>query len=178
MDLTFHPVTQSHWPDFEQFVEARGGPHYCWCMAWRRNECAGSIPGKAGKKAAMKARVDAGVPIGLLAYFEGKPIGWCSVAPRDTYKRLGGDESRQGVWSIACFFIKRPFRKQGVSRALLDAAIAYAKQNKANYLEAYPPAADSPSYQYMGSRSAFEQSGFEFVKMAGSRRHVMLLCIQ
>ncbi len=175
MKLEFHPVTEERWDDFEQLFECRGGPHYCWCMLWRKNEHKKSIPSKAGKKASMKNRVDDGTPIGLLAYSDDEPIAWCSIAPRETYKSLGGDESKDNVWSIACFFVKRPFRKQGVTSQLLAAAIDYAKQNGAEYVEAYPVAPDSPSYKFMGIVPAFEKAGFQFVKSAGSRRNAMIL---
>ncbi len=175
MNLEFVPVTEDCWTDFEEFFECKGGPHYCWCMAWRTNENRRALPGKSGKKASIKRRVHDGVPIGLLAYSGDQPIAWCSVAPRDTYRPLGGDETRDGVWSITCFFIKRPFRQQGVTSQLLQAAIRYAKEGGAKYVEAYPVDLESPSYRFMGVKPTFEKAGFQFVHKAGTRRNVMLL---
>ena len=40
---------------------------------------------RATRKAGMRARVMAGVPVGLLAYAGGEPIGWCSIPPRATF---------------------------------------------------------------------------------------------
>jgi hypothetical protein len=40
-------------------------------------------------------------------------------------------------------------------------------------LEAYPVAADSPSYRFMGFVPQFARLGFDEVARAGSRRHVM-----
>ncbi len=177
MKLIFHPVTTDRWTDFEQLFESRGGPHGCWCMAWRTNENKKTIPGKAGKKVSMKDRVDHDTPIGLLAYSDKRPIAWCSIAPRDTYRSLGGDETKDGVWSLACFFVKRPFRNMGVTSRFLAAAIDYAKENGAQYVEAYPVAPDSPSYRFMGFVPTFEKAGFQFVKSAGSRRKVMTLTV-
>ncbi|MBE9099842.1 GNAT family N-acetyltransferase [Vacuolonema iberomarrocanum] len=175
MKLDFHPVTADRWGDFAQLFESKGGPHNCWCMVWRNNENRKTIPGKVGKKSSMKNRVDQGIPVGLLAYSDNEPIAWCSIAPRDTYKSLGGDETKDCVWSLACFFIKRTFRNMGITSQLLTAAIDYAKENGAQYVEAYPVAPDSPSYRFMGFVSTFEKAGFQFVKSAGSRRNVMLL---
>ncbi|MBL4727749.1 MAG: GNAT family N-acetyltransferase [Rhizobiaceae bacterium] len=121
----------------------------------------------------MKKRIDNGTPVGLLAYSNGKPIGWCAIAPRETYKPLGGDETKQQVWSIVCFFIKRDFRGQGLSRLFLNQAVEFAANNGAKYIEAYPVAKDSPSYRFMGFKSTFEKAKFKFVKNAGTRRHVM-----
>lgn len=175
MNLEFYPVTADRWGDFEQLFECKGGPHNCWCMVWRRNEKEKTTPGKAGKKAAIKARVDRGTPIGLLAYSDNKPIAWCSVAPRDTYKPLGGDETIDGVWSLTCFFIQRPFRNLGLSSRILAAAVEYAKNSGARFVEAYPVAPDSPSYRFMGFIPTFESAGFRLVKSAGSRRSAMIL---
>jgi GNAT superfamily N-acetyltransferase len=108
-----------------------------------------------------------------LAYLDNEPIAWCSVAPRETHQRLGGDEKLENVWSITCFYIKKEFRKQGFTKLLIEQAIAFAKKNGAQYVEAYPVEPDSPSYRFMGFVKTFEKAGFHFVKMAGKRRHVM-----
>jgi GNAT superfamily N-acetyltransferase len=146
-------------------------------MVWRTNENEKMFPGKSGKKASMKSRVDRGTPVGLLAYSDNEPMAWCSIAPRDTYKSLGGDETKDAVWSLACFFIKRSFRNMGLTSRLLAAAVEYARDNGAQYVEAYPVAPDSPSYRFMGFVPVFEKAGFQFVKSAGSRRNVMILSL-
>jgi len=133
----------------------------------------------AARKASMKQRVDAGTPIGLIGYADGTPVAWCSVAPRPTYRRLGGlemeGEAPDDVWSIACFFIKRTYRGQGLTRQLITAAIAHAKAKGAKVLEAYPVAPDAPSYRFMGYVPTFKALGFREVALAGHRRHVMRL---
>lgn len=123
----------------------------------------------------MQNRVEQGTPIGLLAYSNDEPVAWCSIAPRETYKSMGGDQTKHGVWSLTCFFVKRTFRKMGIASQLLTAAIDYAKENGAQYVEAYPVAPDSPSYRFMGFVPMFEKAGFQFVKTAGSRRNVMII---
>lgn len=155
-------------------MEARGSPHSCWCTAWIDVEKQNKKAEKSEKKATMKARVEGGIPIGLLAYSGGQAIGWCAIAPRETYRALGGDESKDQVWSVVCFFIKRDFRGQGVSNLLLAEATEYAKTNGARYVEGYPVAKDSPSYRFMGFKPSFEKAEFEFVKPAGARRNVMV----
>ncbi|MEO1161558.1 MAG: GNAT family N-acetyltransferase [Pseudomonadota bacterium] len=175
MKLEFHAVVPERWADMEALIEGRGGPHYCWCMAWRRNEFKNDMPGKAGKKASMKRRVDDGVPIGLLGYRAGDPVAWCSVAPKTTYRPLGGKEVSDKVWSLACFFVKREYRGRGMTQKLIAAAAEYAKDKGACWLEAYPVAADSPSYRFMGICDTFAAMGFEFVETVGTRRNLMRL---
>ena len=65
----------------------------------------------------------------------------------------------------------------GVTSQILAAALDYAKDNGAHYVEAYPVAPDSPSYRFMGFVPTFEKAGFRFVESAGSRRNVMILAL-
>lgn len=174
--MTFRPVTAARWGDLEKLFESRGGPKYCWCMAWRmasqRHEMS-----RTQRKAALKSRVKDGIPIGIVGYLEGMPIAWCSIAPRPTYRPLGGvekpSENADRIWSLVCFFIRREFRGLGMSERMLDAAVAYAKKKGAAVVEAYPVTAESPSYRFMGFVPSFEAAGFKPVGRAGSRRHVM-----
>jgi GNAT superfamily N-acetyltransferase len=127
----------------------------------------------------MLGRIADGVPVGLLAYAESLPIGWVSVAPRDTYRALGGPVAKPGevIWSIACLYLKRSFRGQGLTHNLLEGALEHARARGAMILEAYPVDPDSPSYRHMGFVPAFAAHGFEEIGMAGSRRHVMRLTL-
>ncbi|GAB3337061.1 GNAT family N-acetyltransferase [Larkinella ripae] len=170
---TVKPVSKNNWADFEALFQSKGGPGYCWCMAWRKTKEELKHNTSANRKRWMKERVDDRTPVGLLAYLDQEPIAWCSIAPRDTYQRLGGDESLEDVWSIACFFIKKENRGQRLTEVLIGEAKKYAKKKGAKYLEAYPVEPDSPSYRHMGFVPMFEKTDFSFVKKAGSRRHVM-----
>jgi hypothetical protein len=172
--LSFRPVDGSNWADFERLFEARGGPKSCWCLVWRATPEEARHPDGASRKKAMRKRVQAGVPVGILAYLDGSPVAWCSIAPRSTYRRLGGpaDQAGQNIWSLACFFVNRPQRSQGLVRSLLREAEAYARRNKATILEAYPVDPESPSYRFMGYVDTFRAAGYREVGRAGSRRHV------
>jgi len=167
------PVDKNTWKDFETLFKSKGAPKYCWCMAWRMTKEELKHNNSPGRKRFIKQRVSSGTPIGLLAYIEKEPIAWCSIAPRETYQRLGGDDRLEKVWSVACFFIKREYRDQGLVDHLIAAAKKYAKKKGAKYLEAYPVDPDSPSYRFMGFTQTFEKADFEFVKKAGTRRNVM-----
>ncbi|MBN4075114.1 MAG: GNAT family N-acetyltransferase [SAR86 cluster bacterium] len=174
MTFEFHPVNIENWSDFETLIESKGSPHSCWCTAWIDVAKKSKKAEKSEKKSAIKNRVESGIPIGLLAYSNSEPIGWCAVAPRDTYKNLGGDETKEQVWSVVCFFIKRSFRGQGLTNLLLNEAVAYARNHGAKYIEGYPVAPESPSYRFMGFKPTFEKANFRFIKNAGTRRNVML----
>jgi GNAT superfamily N-acetyltransferase len=148
-------------------------------MVWRATGEEAKTTDRRARKAAMQDRIERGVPVGLLAYKEGEPVAWCSVAPRATHREPGGPDDFPGddnaVWSLTCFNIARAHRGQGIANALLEAAIAHARRNGARVLEAYPVDPGSPSYTYMGLVPQFEKRRFSLVGHAGKRRHVYRL---
>src|SRR3546814_347238 len=174
--FSVRPVTKATWGDLEKLFEGKGGPKYCWCMAWRRMEERSSAD-SAARKEALHGRVLKKVPVGLLGYAEGEPVAWCSVAPRETFLRLSQDQDDEeaGVWSVVCFFVRRDLRKSGLSGRMLDEAIKLAKKRGAKVLEGYPVDPASPSYRFMGFVELFAGRGFAPVGRAGLRRHVMRL---
>jgi len=173
--LTFKPVTKATWKDFEALFEAKGGPGYCWCMPFREIATA-DRSNNAAKKEAMKARVAKRVPIGLVGYFNGEPVAWCSVGPRESFRAGLTDDydpEEAGVWSVTCFFVRKELRGQGLTEAMLEAAVAYARKRGAKVVEGYPVAESSPSYRFMGFLPLFRKAGFTKVGSAGSRRSVV-----
>jgi GNAT superfamily N-acetyltransferase len=132
---------------------------------------------KASRKAAMQRRIHDEVPVGILGYLGDEPVAWCSVAPRSTFRHLGGvdrpEDAQGSVWSITCFFVHRSLRGRGLTRQLLEAAVAHARMRGATVVEGYPVEPDSPSYRFMGFVETFDEAGFEEVGRAGTRRHVM-----
>lgn len=179
LELTFRPVTKSRWGDFEALFESRGCPSYCWCMAWRPIEGKRQDATNADRKAAMEARIKRNVPVGLLGYDGKDPVAWVSIAPKETFlKSLGGKQPKEAgekIWSLACMFLKRSLRKQGIGHQLIAAAIAEARKRGADVIEGYPVDPDAPSYRFMGFVPAFEKAGFKETAMAGTRRHLMRL---
>lgn len=175
-EIRFTGVTPSTRADFETLFEQPGGPKYCWCMAWRNLDNREHVENDE-KKRTMMALIGAGTPVGILAHVGGKTVGWCSVAPRETYRRLSKqqDDGESNVWSIVCFYVPRALRGGGLAAALLDAAIDHAFDRGASTIEAYPVDKASPSYSFMGFRNMFAARGFHEIGMTGARRHVMRL---
>jgi GNAT superfamily N-acetyltransferase len=160
-----HPVTSKNWKDFAALFEARGGPHYCWCVVHR-------FPGhhhmsSAERKRRMHGLVSNAVPIGVLAYDGETPVGWCSIAPRESYTKL--ERSRRmpretpaetPTWTILCFFVAKPYRGRGVARALLESAVSYAREKGARVVEGYPFDSSRISSTHRGHSSLFKAAGF------------------
>ncbi len=135
----------------------------------------------AANKAAMSAIVAEGREPGLLAYVDGVAVGWCSVAPRSEYPRLGASRPLKPVddtpvWSVVCFYIHGSKKRRGIAGELLRAAVAHAVSRGATTVEGYPvePGDGDP---YTGYRTMFEAAGFRLVR-EGGRRSVMRYSIR
>ncbi|MFB3813005.1 MAG: GNAT family N-acetyltransferase [Terriglobales bacterium] len=181
MRLTFHPLTPARWDDFEKLFGERGACAGCWCMWWRISKSEFDKNKGAGNRRAMKKIVNDGRVPGILAYAGGEPIGWCSVAGRQEFVRLESSRTLkrlddQPVWSIVCLFIAKPWRRQGVSVALLNAAADYARKKGARIVEGYPtePGQKLPDpFIWTGVVSSFTRAGFEEVARPARTRAIM-----
>jgi GNAT superfamily N-acetyltransferase len=191
IELTLAPLTPERWNDFEAIFHAKGCSiaRGCWCMAYR---VSGSPPPPPPgitfaerNRRALKSRVDAGEFIGLIGYRAKAPVGWISFGPREAYRRLEKSPVMKAVddkpvWSVICFVVPGEWRGQGIARALLDGAIAYAKRKRAGMLEAYPVDSAGPARDdslWFGTRSMFAAAGFVEVARRKPARPVMRLAV-
>jgi GNAT superfamily N-acetyltransferase len=156
-------------------------------MWWRITRAQFEENGNQGNRRAMKRIVDKGQIPGILAYENGEPIGWCSVAPRDDYASLNRSRvlkriDDQPVWSIVCFFIGRSYKGRGVGEELIRAAVGFAAENGAEIVEAYPTRPRgrhlSPASSFMGIPKLFERAGFERVAQPSEAKVVMRYTIK
>lgn len=135
-----------------------------------------------GNRRAFKAIVDSGKKPGVLAYDGRQPIAWCALAPRSEYIGLANSRilqpvDEQQVWSISCLFVKKEYRRQGLSAEILKAAVEFAGRRGAQTVEGYPV---EPSSQKMadpflwhGTVSAFKAAGFKEVVRRSPTRPIM-----
>jgi GNAT superfamily N-acetyltransferase len=176
--LTIRPLTPDLWPALEDLFGQRGACSGCWCMYWRIGSAYLKRPG-ATNKAAFKAIVKSGPPPGLLAFDGDVPVGWCQLTPRDalpwldrTWRLARVDDVP--VWSISCLYVRKGYRKRGVTAALIQAAIKAARRAKAPALEAYPLDADlTPSASGTGFASTYARAGFKTVARHVPPRPIM-----
>jgi len=183
MELSFKQLTTDRWDDFAALFGEQGACGGCWCMLWRLTRKQYELQKGDGNKLAMKAIVDAGEIPGILAYQNAEAIGWCAIAPRSRYSALSRSRILQPVddracWSVACLFIKKSFRKKGVSTELLKAASEFALLQGAEVVEGYPvePKRDQdipPAFAWTGIPAAFIRAGFEEVMRRSPTRPIM-----
>jgi GNAT superfamily N-acetyltransferase len=172
-DLDIRPLTAARLPDLDALFDEGGDPKTCRCAFWRVAGSGWQDWTKAKNQAVLASLVGRDPAPGLVAYRDGRAVGWVSMGPRENYARLERSKvlariDGKPVWSIVCFVVSRPLRGQGIARALLDAAIDYARDHGATLLEAYPvdpsrgrvPAASA----FMGPLAMFEAAGFDLVE--------------
>lgn len=185
--LAIRSLTPARWADLEAIFNAKGCSvaRGCWCMYYRRSGARHPSTTGASRSAAnrrdLKALVDAGEFTGLIAYRGRTPVGWLSLGPREDYAKLRRSPvmkpvDDQRVWSIVCFVVPSEFRGEGVARALLNGAIAFARKRKVKLLEAYPvdkPGRSHDDNMWFGAKSMFDSAGFEEVARRKPARPVV-----
>jgi len=168
-ELTFHPLTSKLWRDFEILFGENGACGGCWCMHWKLRGKAFSENKGESNRQMQKSAVDAKFIPGLIAYYQGYPVGWVAVEPRSQYPKLAHSRvlkplDDQEVWSVTCLFVEKKHRRKGLAVALLQAAVAHAKSHGANIVEGYPIETRQeapPVFIFTGTSSAFRQAGFQ-----------------
>jgi GNAT superfamily N-acetyltransferase len=181
--LTFTPLAPGRFADLERLFGPRGACGGCWCMTWRLARPEYERQKGEGNRRAFRKIVEAGEAPGLLAYEGARPVGWCAVAPRESYPRL--ERSRvlarvdeRPVWSVVCLFVDRAFRRRGVTVGLLRAAAAHVRERGGALVEGYPVEPTSameipPVFAFTGVASAFRRAGFREVARRSPTRPIM-----
>lgn len=180
--LVIHPATLARWDDLVRLFGPRGACAGCWCQWLRKTAADFRHDSGAANRRSLRKLVAGGGPVGLLAYLDGEPVGWCAVAPRDAYVRLTGSRmlapvDARPVWSAPCFFVAKHARGRGVTVALLRAAAKYAAAHGADMLEGYPldtRGARSPAaFAWWGLAPAFAKAGFREVARRSRTRPIV-----
>ena len=172
--ITVHDVTPERVADYQSFFDHdafRDFPSWqsCYCMETHRTQTdeEWAVRTADDNRSDMSEGIEEGKVTALLAYVDGKPVGWCNYGETT---RLNGVMHRfglnvaeqQGVGSLACFVIAAPYRKHGVASALLEAALERLRARGVKVAEAYPARTqDSAQANYRGPLQMFLRAGFE-----------------
>jgi GNAT superfamily N-acetyltransferase len=188
--IEIHPATVPRFADVETILSPKNpDAPACWCLSYRLpNHEQRELRG-AERSARLRRYAEEGAPPGVIAYVDGEPAGWCSVAPRVSHHRLTHSRTIPTlddlpVWSIVCFVVRPQFRRQGLARRLLEGAVEHARASGAPAVEGYPIDSArgkvSSAFAYVGTTSLFESVGFERAlqtssKSGGAERWLMRL---
>ena len=177
-NFRIRPLTPDLWPALEDLFGRNGACSGCWCMYWRIGSAYRKRP-REQNKAAFRDVVRHGPPPGLLAFESEVAVGWCQLTARAAVPWLERAWRLKRVddlpvWSLSCLYVRKGWRRQGVTAALIAAAVQAAKRANVPALEAYPLDADqSPSASGTGYASTFARAGFETVARRVPPRPIM-----
>ncbi|WP_332686766.1 GNAT family N-acetyltransferase [Bosea sp. (in: a-proteobacteria)] len=168
------PLTPEHWPALEELFGPQGPCYGCWCNHYRMPPKLRKPLLGEGARRLFEQRVHDGPAPGVLAFAGEVAVGWLQVGPRahvpewNNPRRAStplpdapAEDERN--WAASCFFVRKGFRGKGVTGALLDGAIGFARRSGAQLLEAAPMANEtkrSSEGLYVGPESVFRRAGF------------------
>ncbi|MFL6134362.1 MAG: GNAT family N-acetyltransferase [Nocardioidaceae bacterium] len=169
MSFEVVPATAARFDDVATVLGPKNpNASVCWCLSHR-------IDAKTNRDLVGPARgeyvrmlCNREVAPGVLAYEGQTVVGWAAVAPRS---ELPFARSRKiphvddlPVWSAWCVRVRPGHRGKGISHALLDGAVAYARSQGAPAVEGYPVDNQGRKVDltmaYVGTRGVFERAGF------------------
>lgn len=143
----------------------RAGAAGCWCMAYRDSRAP-----HQQRPGYMEVLCASEPGPGVLVYVDGVVAGWCSVAPRASYRRLLKSRTipildDRDAWVAVCFVVRAGYRGHGLMHSLLDGAVEHALRYGAEVVEGYPVETGGGRVDvisgYVGTVALFEQAGFE-----------------
>lgn len=166
--MTIQVIPARDFADVKTMVgPQRPDANVCWCLSYR-------IPGAENRSLQREARgrkvaalMRQGPP-GVLAYDGDEVVGWAGVHPRAdttfaTNRRIPHVDDLD-VWSVWCIRVRPGHRGEGISHALLEGAVEFARDSGAPAVEGYPVDNDGRKVDltmaYVGTRSLFQKAGF------------------
>lgn len=154
---------------FEDFATVVGtqrpGARGCWCTAYRDSRV--PVEDRPGH---MRSECQQEPGPGVLVYVDGVVAGWCSIAPRTSYRRLLRSRTipildDRDAWVAVCFVVRAGYRGHGLMHRLLAGAVAHAADHGAEVVEGYPVEVEGDRVDvisgYVGTVALFERAGFE-----------------
>ena len=189
--ITTQTAMRERWDDVQAVLCGGGDGRSCQCAWPVMSASQWRTTGVSERADALRDELSGPLAPGVLAYVDETPAGWVRVGPRTAQQRLSRSRIvRQGsgepidapdVWAATCFSIRKEYRHQGLSAALLDAAVEHARRHNARVLEAYPvdTALSSPSNNslFVGVLTTFLRAGFQIVSRPTPSRAVVSLAL-
>src|SRR2546430_12705614 len=169
MSTVVRPATKARFDDVATMLGPKNpDSSVCWCLSHRLDSKTNrELVGRA-RGAYVKMLCGRKVAPGVLAYADAEVAGWAAVEPRSELPFARSAKIPHvddlPVWSVWCIRVRPGYRGQGISRVLLDGAVAYARSHGAPAVEGYPVDNQGKKVDltmaYVGTRKLFEGAGF------------------
>ncbi len=178
---TIRPLDESTWDAFAALVEANGGIFGgCWCMGFHPEDDSHANAAEPNRERKLD-RVRAGTAHAALVFDGDDCVGWCQFGAPDEVPRIKNRREYEKElvdlpeWRIACNFVGKGHRRQGVATAALEGALELIAELGGGRVEGYPEPADAvpAGFLFHGALSTFEKTGFTKDRMIGKHRWVV-----
>jgi GNAT superfamily N-acetyltransferase len=175
---TIAALGEATWPAFVGLVERNNGIFGgCWCMGFDADDSREPDLNRARKL----ARVRAGTAHAALVPDGEECVGWCQFGPPDEVPRIKNRRQYEQTlteladWRIACCFVGKGHRRQGVASAALAGALDLIADLGGGTVEGFPEDAGSvpAGFLFNGALSTYERLGFARDRRIGKHRWVV-----
>jgi GNAT superfamily N-acetyltransferase len=182
-------LDESTWAAFAALVERNNGIFGgCWCMGFHPEQTFTDVAQErvAQKRAAKEQRVREGRAHAALVFEGDDCVGWCQFGAPDEVPRIKSraayekGRTTSPDWRIACCYVGKGHRRQGVATAALAGALDLIAGLGGGSVEGYPEDAGSvpAGFLFNGALSTYEQLGFIRDRQIGKHRWVMTRVVE
>jgi len=186
MPVEIREVDSGTVEDLSSLFSTDKGAAACWCMWFiipvKDYHAAG---GRGNQASFRELMASSGQPLGLVAYRDGVPVGWCAVGPRSRYARAIRTPTYKGrdpdedddVWLLPCIFVRPDARRSALCAELIGSAVRLAKARGAAAIEAFPLSGRKrrSNDTQVGFEPAFAACGFTVKNRPSDARALMRL---
>ncbi len=178
---TTRALDETTWDAFAGLVEQNNGVFGgCWCIGFHPEGADRNTTAELNRRRKLE-RVRAGTTHAALVFDGDDCVGWCQFGAPDELPRIKSraayerGRSSPPDWRIACNFVGKGHRRQGVATAGLAGALELIARLGGGSVEGYPEAAGSvpAGFLFNGALSTYERLGFTRERKIGKRRWVV-----
>jgi GNAT superfamily N-acetyltransferase len=173
--------TTTTWAAFEALVERNNGVFGgCWCMGFHPEGVGKGTTAEENRQRKLE-RVRAGTTHAALVFDGDECLGWCQFGSCEELPRIKSraayekERTTSPDWRIACCFVGKGHRRQGVAQAALAGALALIRDLGGGVVEGYPEDAESvpAGFLFNGALSSYQKLGFSQDRQIGKHRWVV-----
>lgn len=178
---TIKALDEATWAPFATLVERNNGVFGgCWCMGFHLEGVGKDTTPTLNRERKLE-RVRAGTTHAALVFADDECVGWCQFGSPEELPRIKNRAAyEQGRittpdWRIACCFVGKGHRRQGVAHSALAGALDLIAGLGGGLVEGYPETAEAvpAGFLYNGALSTYEKLGFTRERKIGKHRWVV-----
>jgi GNAT superfamily N-acetyltransferase len=183
---TIKALDETTWDAFAALVERNNGVFGgCWCIGFHP-EGGDKTTTPALNRRRKLERVREGKAHAALVFDGDSCVGWCQFGAPDEVPRIksrAAYEKGRSIspdWRIACNFVGKGHRRQGVATAALAGALELIAGLGGGTVEGYPEGAGSvpAGFLFNGALSTYERLGFTRDRKIGKHRWVVTKVVE